>query len=83
MKLSCLCREQPDHAKALYRKAIAHSMIGNYVEAEDNFVRAKTADPNISAEIDREISRSKSKEKAAKLRERNDLQNFFGRTKPN
>lgn len=30
-----------DHPKALYRRAIAHAMLGNYEEAEQDFLRTK------------------------------------------
>jgi hypothetical protein len=39
------CREVVDHPKALYRRATAHAMLGNYEEAEQDFLRTKEVGP--------------------------------------
>ena len=65
----------------MYRKAVAHSILGNYDDAEQEFVRAKEADPSTVGEIDREISKMRQKEKAARLKEKRELTSFFDRGK--
>ncbi len=73
------CREQPGNAKAMYRKAVAHSMLGSYEEAEEEYKNAKEADPSTAGEIDREISKMRQRQKAARLKEKQDLTSFFDR----
>ena len=74
-----MCREQPGNAKAMYRKASAHALLGNYEEAEQQFLHAKEADPSTAGEVDREISKMRQREKAARLKEKRELTSFFDR----
>lgn len=56
-------------------------MIGNFKEAEQNFIRAKEADPTTAGEIDREISKLKEKERLANMKEKKEWANFLARDK--
>ena len=76
-----VCREQPGNAKAMYRKAMAHSQLGDYEEAEQKFAQAKEADPSTAGEVDREVSKMRQREKSGRAKEKRDLISFFDRGK--
>lgn len=71
-------REQPDHAKALYRRAMVHADLHNYEAAREDLQAARAADPSCAPDIDKELSRLKAKETAANSRQRKEFRNFFG-----
>lgn len=71
------CREQPDHSKALYRRAMTHAELHDYESARDDLQAAKGADPSNAADIDRELAKLKVKEKAGMARQRKEMSNFF------
>ena len=76
-----MCREQPDHSKALYRRGTTHAILGNYAEAEKDLLHAREADPSSAAEVDRELARMKLRLRAAESRERQQFKSFFDRQK--
>lgn len=78
-QLQGVCREQPSHPKAHYRKGVAHRLLGNYDEAKESFIQAKEADPSIASDMDREILQTKRQVKATNLKEKQDLSAFFDR----
>lgn len=75
-----ICSENPDHAKALYRRGTAHAILGDFAKAKEDFLRAKDADPSTAGDIVRELARMKAKQKESLQKERQDFKNFFDRT---
>ena len=76
---SYLCRENPGHAKALYRRAVNYAILGDYEAATADFDLAKAVDPSIVPEVDREVSRMKQKQKHGAQKEREQFKNFYSR----
>lgn len=73
------CRENPTHAKALFRRGVNHVILGDYESAKSDFNAAKEADSTLSNEVDREILRMKQKQRSAAQKERDQFRNFYGR----
>lgn len=73
--------EDPDHAKALYRRGTTHAILGDYEDAERDLAHAKRADPSTAADIDRELAKMRQRQRAAASKERREFRNFFDRTK--
>lgn len=77
--LVCLCRETPNHAKALYRRGVNHAILGDYDAAQADFSQAKEADASLIPEVDRELTRMKQKQRNANQKERQQFRNFYSR----
>lgn len=76
-----VCREQPDHPKALFRKATTHVLLGDYKQAEADFLHVKQSDPGMAADIDKELAKMKQRQRAANIKEKQDFGSFFDRKK--
>jgi tetratricopeptide (TPR) repeat protein len=73
------CSEDPDHAKAYFRRAVSRHWLGRYDEAMEDFSTAKRLDPAAADDIDKELARLSARVKAAAQKQRNEMRNFFDR----
>lgn len=65
-----ICREDPDHAKAHFRRAIARHHLGYEQEAEEDFEAVKRLDPAAVADVDRELARIAARRRIAAQKQR-------------
>ena len=75
-----LCRESHNHAKALYRRAMAFSALGEFDKAQEDFVKWKEVDQSATADADAQIAKLKLQQKAANAKQKQQFRNFFDRT---
>lgn len=75
-----MCRESHNHSKALYRRAMAFTALGDFDKAEEDFVKWKEAEPSASADADAQIAKLKLRQKAADTKQKQQFRNFFDRT---
>lgn len=74
------CRETHDHPKALYRRAMAHSSLGDYDQAEHDLLKWKEVEPSAAAEADMHLHRVRERRKAANVKQKQQFKSFFDRT---
>ena len=72
-------REQPDHAKALYRRGMTYAELHSYEAAAEDLAASKEANPSSAAEINRTLARLKAQDVAASSKQKNEFKNFFER----
>lgn len=73
------CRETPGHAKAFYRRAKAHTSLGNFDQAQDDLIKWKEADPAESGEAHWQLARLRQQKKAASVKQKQQFKDFFDR----
>ena len=73
------CRETPGHAKAFYRRAKAHTSLGNFDQAQDDLIKWREADPAESGEADLQLARLRQQKKAASAKQKQQFKDFFDR----
>ena len=54
-------------------------LLGDYKQAEADFMHVKASDPTMASDIDKEVARMKQRQKAANIKEKQDFGNFFDR----
>lgn len=72
--------ESHNHAKALYRRAMAHQALGNFEKAAEDLSQWKQVEPSAATEADAQIARLKVEQKAANAKQKQQFRNFFDRT---
>ncbi|KAL0030965.1 hypothetical protein WJX79_005290 [Trebouxia sp. C0005] len=72
--------ESHNHAKALYRRAMAFAALGELDKAQQDFVKWKEVDPSATADADAQIAKLKIQQKAANVKQKQQFRNFFART---
>jgi hypothetical protein len=75
------CSEDPDHAKAHFRRAVARAHLGDDAGAAQDFADAARLDPGAAAEVDREVARIAARARAAEGRQRREMASFFDKAK--
>ena len=75
----CVSRESHNHAKALYRRAMAHKALGNFEQAAEDLTQWKQVEPSAATEADAQIARLKVEQKAANANQKQQNRNFFDR----
>lgn len=74
------CRESHSHAKALYRRAMAFSALGEFEKAQEDFIKWKEVDSSATADADAQIAKLNQQQKAANAKQKQQFRNFFDRT---
>ena len=74
------CRESHNHAKALYRRAMALTALGDFEKAEEDFGKWKEVEPSAAADADAQIAKLRLRQKAANAKQKQQFKNFFDRT---
>ncbi|KAA6416871.1 MAG: peptidyl-prolyl isomerase PASTICCINO1 [Trebouxia sp. A1-2] len=72
--------ESHNHAKALYRRAMAFAALGELDKAQQDFIKWKEVDPSATADADAQIAKLKLQQKAANAKQKQQFRNFFDRT---
>ncbi|KAK9805627.1 hypothetical protein WJX72_008874 [[Myrmecia] bisecta] len=72
-------QEEPDHAKALYRRATVQALLGEYEAAEADLRQVIAVDASAAEEAERELVRLKQRQRAAATKQRQQFRNFFDR----
>lgn len=56
-------------------------LLGNYKQAEADFMHVKESDPSMASDIDKEVAKMKQRQKAANIKEKQEFGSFFDRKK--
>ena len=56
-------------------------LLGDYKQAEADFMHVKASDSTMASEVDKEVARMKQRQKAANIKEKQDFGSFFDRKK--
>ena len=79
LTLLALCRELPEYAKAVYRRGATHAALHNVAEATADFELVKRLDPELTADMDRELRKLKQSQAAGTARQKQQLRSFLDR----
>ncbi|KAL3145165.1 hypothetical protein ABBQ38_001764 [Trebouxia sp. C0009 RCD-2024] len=71
-------RESDDHVKALYRRAMAYTALGEFERAEQDLNKWKELEPSAAADAAAQISKLRAVQKAANAKQKQQFRNFFG-----
>ena len=77
----CSCSEDETHAKAHFRRAVAHYNLGHEDAAKDDFARVKKLDPNAAADVDKELARMAARARAASAKQAKEWSFYGGKKK--
>lgn len=71
--------DNPRHAKAYFRRAVACSFLEDFAGADEDLNQAVALDPSLAEEVSRERSRSAQRRKADESKAKRSFANFFDR----
>lgn len=74
-----LPREDPNVAKAYFRRGVAHGWLGHYTEAAADLSAVLELDQTLKSEVMQELARMRERERKGEEQQRAEMASFFDR----
>ena len=75
------CRDDPDAAKAYFRRGLAQAALAEYDAAREDFEAARRLDPSAGGDVDRELAKMVAQARKAAAKQRQEMKSFLDRGK--